>query len=113
MSRTKVVFNLIQKWNLLGLFALSLIVTWLLTYQRMLEYITEQGGRVEAIGRAKILWSVLDFPVLIFSALILVVAGIVPIASIYIRPTPKTSVVGQIVWALSIVVLLYVSKLSS
>jgi hypothetical protein len=113
MNRIAITLKLFPRWNILGLALLSLLVTWLLAYQRMLEYMTEQGTNIEAIGRHNILWSMLDGTALLFSMLVLIAAGIIPFIAVLVKPTPKSSKCAQVIWAVLIVGLLYVSEAAS
>lgn len=113
MNRIKSTFKLIPKWNVFGLAAFSLLVTWLSTYQHMIEYLEAQGENIEVVGRTNVLWVTLDGTVIIFSLLVLVAAGILPIISVLIKPTPTIAKVAQIVWVVLIVGLLYIAKATS
>jgi len=113
MNRVKATYRLFPKLNVAGLAAISLLVTWGLVYQRMLEYLKEQGVSIEAIGHFKILWSTLDLTTLFFSFLVFVVAGLLPVVAVLIKPTPTISKYSQGIWAVLVIGLLYVAKATS
>ena len=113
MNRIKTTYRLFHKLNVAGLAAISLLVTWMLVYLRMLEYLKEQGTRIEAIGHFNILWSTLDLTTLFFSFLVFVAAGLLPVIAVLIKPTPTISKYSQSIWVVLIIGLLYVAKATS
>ena len=112
-SRASAVRSHVPASRLLFLLVLSVSVTWLLVYLRMVEYFVGEGVDPDEIGRGNIAIQVFDATTVFFAFLVFLVAGIIPLVILLIRADPVRSNIAQVIWAALIVGLILMTRIMS
>jgi len=89
------------------------LVTWLLVYLRMVDYLVAEGANPADIGHINIALQVFDATTVFFGVIVFLAAGVVPLAMLFVRANPIRSNIAQIIWATLIIGLLVLSKATS
>jgi hypothetical protein len=112
-TRTSAVRSQLPATRLLILLAFSVLVTWLLVYQRMVSYFVGEGIDPAKVGHGNIALQVFDATTVFFGFLVFLGAGILPLVVLFIRADSARSNIAQIIWAVTIVGLLVLSSATS
>lgn len=112
-SRLSEIRRYLSATRLLILLAFAIVVTWLLVYTKMVDYLSDRGIDPDKVGHANIVIEVFDSVTVFFGLLVFAAAGVVPIAILFVRATPGRSQVAQILWAALIVALLLLARSAS
>lgn len=112
-SRASAIRSHLPATRLLVLLAFSVLVTWLLVYQRMVSYFVGEGVDPDKIGHGNIALQVFDATTVFFGFLVFLAAGVVPLAILFVRADAIRSNIAQIVWAVLIVGLLVLTRAAS